>query len=116
MLNLVAGEAIAPGLRVKRHATAGKVSIAGDEACIGVAFNRAYAEDDPITIIDIRTPGLLPFVASGAIAAGAQFTSAAGGKVASGTGGNEDYGIADTAATGNGGEFMGTSSVGLGDV
>jgi hypothetical protein len=109
-MNVVAGEAIAPGLRVKWHSTAGQVVIAGDEAAIGVAYTRAYAAGDPLVIIDIRSPGYLPFVASAAIAAGAAFTSAAAGKVATGTGGAEDYGVAKTAATADGGQIMGTSN------
>lgn len=112
-LNLIAGEAIAPGLRVKwgSSGTAGQVVIAGDEACIGVAQSRAYAQGDKIVIIDIRSPGALPFVASAAIAAFAAFTSAAGGKVASGTAGVEDYGVALTAALGDGSQIMGTPRV-----
>ncbi len=107
-LNCIAGAAIAPGLRVKW--SSGKVVLAGDEACIGVAKTRAYADGDPIVIYDIKCPGTLPFVASAAIAAGAAFTSAASGKVATGTGGNEDYGVAITAATADGGQFAGTSA------
>lgn len=109
-MSLVASEAIAPGLRVKHHSTAGQVAIAGDEACIGIALNRAYAAGDPITVLDIKSCGTLPFTASGAIAAGAAFTSAAAGKVATGTAGNEDYGVAITAAQGDGSQFEGTSA------
>lgn len=108
-MSLIASSAIAPGLRVKHHSTAGQVAIAGDEACIGVAANRAYAAGDPITVLDIKLPGTLPFVAGGAIAKGAGFTSAAGGKVVTGAAGAEDYGVAFQAAQGDGSEFHGSS-------
>ena len=109
-LSVVADAAIDAGLRVKWDATAGQVTVAGDEACIGVTVNRSLAAGDPITVQDIRTPGTMAFTASGAIAAGAAFTSAAGGKVATGAGGVEDYGVAITAATGDGGQLEGTSA------
>lgn len=109
LMSLVASEAIAPGLRVKWHTTAGQVAIAGDEACIGIAVNRAYAAGDPITVRDIKSCGTLPFTAGGAIAAGAGFTSAAGGKVVTGAAGAEEYGVALTAAQGDGSQFEGTS-------
>jgi len=106
-INGIANAAIAPGLRVKW--SSGKIAIAGDEACIGVAHTRSYADGDPIVVHDIRSPGTHMFVAGGAIAAGAAFTSAAAGKVVTGTGGNEDYGPAITAATADGGQFEGVS-------
>jgi hypothetical protein len=111
-LNMIAGEAIAPGLRLKMGSsgTAGQVVIAGDEACLYIAETRAYAQGDPIVVIDIRSPGKLPFVAGGAIAQWAAFTSVAGGKVVTGTGGNEDYGVAHTAAQGDGSQFFGPSN------
>jgi len=98
LIAMVASGAIEPGLRVKHHSTAGQVAVAGDEACIGVTVNRAFKAGDPITIIDIKSCGTLPFTAGGAIAKGAGFTSAAGGKVVTGAGGAEDYGVAFTAA------------------
>lgn len=101
-LSVVASSAIAPGLRVKWHTTAGQVAIAGDEACIGTAKTRAYAAGDPIVIVDIRAPGTRIFVAGDAIAVGAGFTSAAAGVVADGSGGTEDYGVAITASAGAG--------------
>jgi len=107
-LSVLADAAIAPGLRVKWSATAGKVSIAGDEACIGTALTRSYADLDPIVIVDIRAAGTRDFVAGGAIAAGAAFTSAAGGKVVTGAAGVQDYGVAITATTADGGHFEGT--------
>jgi len=106
-LSFEAGGAIAPYLRVKHHSTAGQVVIAGDEACIGTAKTRAYAAGDPITVTDKRAPGTRIFIAGGAIAAGASFTSAANGKVVTGTGGVEDYGKAITAAAGDGEQFEG---------
>lgn len=109
-INVLADGAIAPGIRVKWSGTAGKVTTAGDEACIGVAKTRSYADGDPLVIYDIKAPGTLPFVAGGAISAGAAFTSAASGRVVTGTGGNEDYGVAITATTAAGGQFAGTSA------
>lgn len=109
-ISALASAAIAPGLRVKWSGTAGKIIVAGDEVCIGVTKTRAFADGDPIVIYDIKSPGTLPFTAGGAIAAGAAFTSAASGKVVTGTAGNEDYGVAITAATADGGQFAGTSA------
>jgi hypothetical protein len=99
-ISLVAGGAIAPNARVKWSGT--KVVVAGDEACIGVAMNRAYADGDEVVIIDQRAPGTRTGIAVGAIAVGAAVTSAANGQVASGTAGVQDYGKALTAATGAG--------------
>lgn len=107
-LSAVAGAALAPYTRVKWHTTAGQVVAAGDEACIGTTDNRSYAAGDPLVVTDIRAPGTRIFTAGGAIAAGAAFTSAASGKVVTGTGGNEDYGVAITAASADGGYFEGT--------
>lgn len=107
-INALADAAYQPGLRVKWSATAGKVTVAGDEACIGTLVNRTYADGDRCVVLDIRAPGTAMFVAGGAIAAGAAFTSAASGKVVTGTAGAEDYGVAITAASGNGGQFEGT--------
>ena len=106
----VAAAAYQPGIRVKWDSTAGQVIVAGDEACIGVLANRTYAAGDKCEVIDIKSPGFLPFVAGGAIAAGAAFTSAASGKVVTGTAGAEDYGVAITASTADGGQIMGTSA------
>ena len=109
-LNVRSGAAIEPGLRVKWGATAGQVVVAGDEACIGVTRDRAFAADEPIVVLDIKAPGTLPFTAGGAIAKGAAFTSTAGGKVVTGAGGVEDYGLAMEAAGGDGAMFAGTSA------
>ncbi len=111
VLNVIAGEAIDPGLRVKWGSTAGQVELAGDEACIGVSSSRAYAAGERMTVIDIKATGTLPFTAGGAIAAGAGFTSAAGGKVVTGSGGVQDYGVAMDAASGDGSQFAGTSGI-----
>ena len=102
----VAHEAIAPGLRVKHHSTAGEVAIAGDEQCIGTAYNRAYADQDPITVYDINNPGTQRFVANGAITAGASVSSAAGGKVQTGTSGVQFLGKARTSTTADGEEIQ----------
>lgn len=110
-LSLVADAAYAPGIRVKWSATAGKVTVAGDEACIGTLLNRTYADGDECVVIDIRAPGTRAFIAGGAIAAGAAFTSVAGGKVVTGAGGVQDYGVAITAATADGGNFEGTCGI-----
>lgn len=107
-INALADAAYAPGTRVKWSGTAGKVTAAGDEACIGTLVDRTYADKDKCVVLDIRAPGTAMFIAGGAIAAGAAFTSAASGKVVTGTGGTEDYGVAITAATADGGQFEGT--------
>lgn len=109
-MNVRSSAAIEPGLRVKWHTTPGQVAVAGDEACIGVTLDRAYGADEPIRILDIKSCGSLPFTAGGAIAKGAAFTSAADGKVVTGAGGAEDYGVARTAAGGDGALFAGTSA------
>lgn len=111
LLSVVADAAYAPNTRVKWSGTAGKVTAAADEACIGTLQNRTYKDGDPATVIDIRGPGTRIFIAGGAIAAGARFTSAAAGRVVTGTAGVEDYGVAITAASGAGGEFEGTPFV-----
>ena len=107
-ISLDAGAAIAPHLRVKHHSTVGQVVVAGDEACIGTAKIRSYAAGDPMTVTDISAPGTRIFIAGGAIAAGDSFTSAAAGKVVTGALGAEDYGVAITAAAGDGELFEGT--------
>lgn len=98
----VAHEAIAPYLRVKHHSTAGEVAIAGDEACIGVAYNRSYADQDPITVYDINNPGTCTYIANGAITAGDSVSSVAGGKIQTGTGGVQFLGKARTTTTADG--------------
>ncbi|MEQ8847507.1 hypothetical protein [Botrimarina sp.] len=109
LLTVRASGAYAPGLRVKWSSTPGRVELADDEACIGVTKTRSYATGERIVVYDIKSCGSLPFTAAGPIARGAGFTSTTGGKVASGAGGNEDYGIAMTAAGGDGAQFEGTS-------
>tara|TARA_B100000945_G_scaffold312820_1_gene307893 strand:+ start:167 stop:523 length:357 start_codon:yes stop_codon:yes gene_type:complete len=106
-LSFDAETAIAKHLRVKHGTAVGDVAIAGDEASIGNAANAAISAGDAITVIDKRAPGTRTFVAGGAIAAGDSFTSAAGGKVVTGTGGAEDFGIALTATTADGEYFEG---------
>ena len=110
LISLNADEAIAPGLRVKWGATPGKtVSIAGDEACIGIAFNRSFKAGDPITVLDIKSLGTLPFTCSGAIAIGDTFSSDADGQVQSGTGGAEVYDTAFSATTASPQQLEGSS-------
>jgi hypothetical protein len=97
-----AHEAMAKYLRVKHHSVAGEVAIAGDEACIGISFLRAYADQDPMTVYDIRSPGTITFTANGAITAGDSVSSAAAGKVQTGTGGAQYIGKAITTTTADG--------------
>lgn len=97
-----AHEAIAPYLRVKHHSTIGEVAIAGDEACIGVSLLRSYADQDPMTVYDIRAAGTIDFVANGAITAGDSVSSAAAGKVQTGTGGVQYLGKALSTTTADG--------------
>lgn len=101
LLDFEAAAAIAPFLRVKFTAP-GVVGVAGDEACIGTLRTRSYAAGDRVTVVDKRAPGTRTMIAGGAIAKGAAVTSAAGGKVVTGTAGVEDYGVALTAAAGDG--------------
>lgn len=110
-MSVVADAAYAAGTRVKWSGTAGKVTVAGDEACIGTLKNRTYKDGDPCVVLDIRGPGSRIFIAGGAIAAGAAFTSAAAGRVVTGTAGVQDYGVALTAATAAGGLFEGTPAI-----
>ena len=110
-LSVIASAAIEPGLRVKWHSTAGEIIVAGDEACIGVTKTRALAAGDGIVILDIKSLGSLPFTSGGVITVGDAFTSAAAGKVVTGTGGAEDYGIALTTTTADGGQVEGTSGL-----
>ncbi len=115
-MSLVAGEAIAPALRVKWGATAGQVVIAGNEACIGISKTRAYQQGDRITILDIKACGTLPWTVAGAIDAGESFASAAGGTVEAydaeaDPAQAEVYGVAFTAATGAGQQIEGSSGL-----
>ncbi|QDT75755.1 hypothetical protein [Lacipirellula limnantheis] len=110
-INAVADAAYPPHTRVKWSATAGKVTVAGNEACIGTLKNRTYRDGSECVVLDIRGPGSRIFIANGAIAAGDDFTSAASGRVVTGTAGNEDYGKALSAASAAGGLFEGTPRV-----
>ncbi len=98
----VASAAIAPYLRVKHDSVAGEVAIAGDENWFGEAENRAYADQDPLTVYDKRAAGTHLFVASNAITAGNQVSTVAGGKVQDGTGGTITIGEALTTTAGDG--------------
>jgi hypothetical protein len=101
-----AHEAIAPYLRVKHHSTIGELAIAGDEPCIGIALIRAYADQDPMTIWDIRGAGLIPFIGNGAITAGDNVSSAAAGKVQTGSGGVQFIGKAMSTIAGDNEQVM----------
>ena len=101
-----AHEAIAPYLRVKHHTTPGQVAIAGDENYIGEAETRAYAEDGEITVYDKRAPGTHLFVANGAIAEGDRVSTAAAGKVQTGTGGAVTIGTARSTTTVDGEQIV----------
>jgi hypothetical protein len=102
VMTFIANAAIAKGRRVKLHTTPGQVALAGDEAYIGIAMSRTTAAGQPIAVLDARTPGLQEFVAGGAIAAGDSVTSAANGKIVTGTAGVVDMGKAVTAAAADG--------------
>ena len=88
-------------LRVKHGAAAGGVALAGDEAHIGTLRTQAFS-GKKVGVIKKAAGAVRIYVASGAISAGDGVTSAAGGKVASGTGGVEDLGTARTAAAADG--------------
>jgi len=106
VMTFIANAAIAKGRRVKLHTTPGQVALAGDEAYIGIAMSRTTAAGQPIAVLDARAPGLQEFVAGGAIAAGdsvtSGVTSAANGKIVTGTAGVVDMGKAVTAAAADG--------------
>lgn len=102
VMTFIANGAIAKGRRVKLHTTPGQVALAGDEAYIGIAMSRTTAAGQPIAVLDARAPGLQEFVAGGAIAAGDSVTSAANGKIVTGTAGVVDMGKAVTAAAADG--------------
>jgi len=102
VMTFIANAAIAKGRRVKLHTTPGQVALAGDEAYIGIAMSRTTAAGQPIAVLDARAPGLQEFVAGGAIAAGDSVTSAANGKIVTGTAGVVDMGKAVTAAAADG--------------
>lgn len=87
--------------RMKMSGTFGVLTAAGDEAHLGTLARRTKASGDPATLISKHASGAQVFLAGGAIAAGAQTTSAAAGKVVTGVGGAVDYGIALTAASGD---------------
>lgn len=99
------------GTRMKMSGTFGILTAAGDEACLGTLLQRTLASGDRCTLVDIRAPGSRGWVAGGAIAVSDRFTSAAAGKVVTGTGGAEDYGYALTASTASGGTFEGTVDI-----
>ena len=97
-----ASAAIAKFLRCKLHSVSGEIIVAGDEAFIGEIDQPALAAGDPVVVYDKRAPGSHIFVAGGAIAWGAQVTTAAAGKVVTGTGGVVDLGVCISPASGDG--------------
>lgn len=113
-MSFEAGEAIAPGLRVKWGPTVGQVVLAGNEACIGISKIRAYKQGDPMTVLDIKCCGTLPFTTAGPIAEGERFAGASGGRVVAydaeaDPAQAEVLGVALTASTGAGQQIEGTS-------
>lgn len=92
--------AVAQHLRVKDDATFGNVAIAGDEDFIGTAKFSTKAGGN-VTVRDKRAPGYHAYIASGAIDAGDDTSTAAGGKVQTGLTGAVDTGKAmNTVADG----------------
>ena len=87
--------------RMKMSGTFGVLTAAGDEAHIGTLARRTKASGDPATLIAKNLSGAPVFVAGGVIAEGDQVTSAAAGKVVTGTDGTVDYGIALDASAGD---------------
>lgn len=85
--------------RVKMSGTFGVLTAAGDEDDIGTLVRRTKANGDEATLI--AKYGYDIYVAGGAIAAGASITTAAAGKVVTGTGGAVDPGIALTPSAGD---------------
>ena len=90
--------------RMKMSGTFGILTAAGDEDDIGTLARRTKASGDEATLI--AKYGYDINVAGGVIAAGASATTAAAGKLVTGTGGAVDPGIALTAASGDGDNFL----------
>ena len=101
MISGTATAATTQYLRVK-FVAAGTWTLAGDEAFQGVNQFPVLAAGDPITVRDAKSPGSQIMIASGAITKGDAVTTAASGKVASGTGGAVDFGVALTTVAGDG--------------
>lgn len=92
--------------RVKMAGTFGQLTVAGDEACLGTLARRTKGAGDRATLIAKPGTGATWAVGGGVIAAGAAVTSAAGGKLVTGTAGAIDPGIALTPCAANGDEFL----------
>lgn len=86
-------------LRLKNSATAGILTIAGDEDFLGVAEIIAYASGDAMTLYQRDVPGTQCYVGNGVITAGDWVSTAAAGKVQSGTGGARVLGKALNTTT-----------------
>jgi hypothetical protein len=99
------------GTRVKMSGTHGQLTVAGDEACLGTLAYRTKGPGSEATLIAKPGTGATYVIGGGVIAAGASVTSAAGGKLVTGTAGAIDPGIALTACSGNGAEFLLLGSV-----
>lgn len=89
-----ADAAYEPYLRMKMSGTYGVLTVAGDEAHLGVLEIRTHAAGGDATLYHKNAPGTHCYVAAGTIAKGSQVTSAAAGKVVTGISGAIDYGIA----------------------
>lgn len=90
------------GTRMKMSGTFGVLTAAGDEAHLGTLARRTKAAGDPAALISKTASGAIAFVAGGVIALGAEVTSAAAGKVVTGTGGAIDFGYALNATGADG--------------
>lgn len=96
----IADGAYPAGTRMKMD-TFGVLTAAGDEAHLGTLARRTNAAGDEATLISKNASGAIAYVAGGAIADGAQCTSAANGKVVTGTGGAVDLGYVIQGAAGD---------------
>ena len=100
--SLPAGAAIAKYLRVKLTGTPALLAVAGvADTCLGTMEEESFASGD-IRAVRLRTAqGTRKFVAAGAIAAGAPFFAAAGGKVSATVNGNPEGFALEAAAANN---------------
>lgn len=90
--------------RMKMSGTFGILTAAGDEAWLGTLARRTKASGDQATLISRFGHDVC--LAGGAITAGASVTTAAAGKLVTGTAGAIDPGIALTAAAGDLDSFL----------
>ena len=92
--------AYAAGTRMKMSGTFGVLTAAGDEDYLGVLVRRTKASGDPVTLAHKDAP-FFAALAGGVIAAGAEVTTAADGKLVTGAAGAIDPGIALTPSAGD---------------